>query len=213
MSVERLQLNTDTDVRGAITFFIACIAIILAIEAVFSFAFDTAFSDLVHNFYPIFVALLGVLTVYVFLKLMITPNVHFQSVATGTLYVGGSALLVMITSIFLLLTIDFLTNYQSVMTSSCKHRTIMCLLSGNSQSEYGVLAKGHTPETQGWSFSYILLLVLGAAIYYSHALSSILKGMIGVARWRTYIAAFLSLLVLAPACLVLINAIYKLIYV
>ncbi len=208
----QLDLSTGDDLRRAFKFFLACVAIIIAIETAFSFAFGTAFSDLVHNFFPVFVALLGVVTIYVFLKLLLTPDVLFQSVATGTLYVGGTALLVLISSIFVLLTFDFATNYQSVMTSSCKNRTIMCLLSGGSQSDYGVLQKGNTTETQGWSFSYVLLLILGVAVYYSHILSSMLKCMAGVARWRTYTSAFLSFVVTAPASLVLINVIYKLIY-
>ena len=196
----------------AFEFFLSCVAIILVIEAVFSFAFNTAFSDLVHHFYPVLVAALCVLTIYLFLKLSMTKNINFAQIATSTLYVGGTALLVVITSIFVILTMDFLTNYQSVMTSSCKHRTIMCLLSGNSQSEYGVLLKGQSPETQGWSFSYILLLIMGATLYYSHVLSSVLKAASGVSRWRTYLSLLLSFVLLAPACLILINTIYRLIY-
>ncbi len=200
------------DLSAAVGYFFKCVAFVLFIETAFSFVFKTSFSDLVHHAYPIFIALLGVLTIYVFLKLLLTPGLTFAGAATATLYVGGTALLVMITLIFSLLTADFASNYDSVMSSGCEHRTIMCLLSGNMQYEYGVLEAGKNDEIQGWSFHYIVFLILFMVAYYTLVLGRVLLNAQGVARWRTYIASLLSLIVLAPACLILINMIYALIY-
>ncbi len=211
-AADRLGLSPDSDLKPAFNYFLACVAIVLVVEAGFSFVFNTAFSDLVHHFYPVFVALLGVITIYLFLLLLLTPGLTFAGTAAATLYVGGTALLVMIMSIFVLLTADFAHNYQSVMSSSCEHRTIMCLLSGNSTSEYGIMQPDRTVESQGWSFSFVLLLIMAAVIHYTNALTKILNTGLSIARWRTYIAALLSLVVLTPGCLFLINAIYALIY-
>jgi hypothetical protein len=117
----------------------------------------------------------------------------------------------MITIVFLLLTADFVQNYASVMGSACEHRTIMCLLSGSTQYDYDIPV-GATQETQGWSFPFILLTLLTGVVYFTHVLSTVYKRRMGIARWRTYVASFLSVLLLAPAYLLLINAIYRVLY-
>ena len=110
----------------------------LAIEADFSFAFDTAFSAIVHHSFPVLVALLGGVAVYACLKLLATPGVRFNPTLATTLYVGGAAILFMIMCIFVLLTADFLASYPDVKASPCQHRTIICLVSGGSLNEYDV---------------------------------------------------------------------------
>jgi hypothetical protein len=117
----------------------------------------------------------------------------------------------MITIVFLLLTADFARNYSSVMGSACEHRTIMCLLSGSTQYDYDIPI-GATEETQGWSFPVILLTLLVSLVYFIHVLSIVYKRRMGVARWRTYVASFLSVVVLSPAYLLLLNAIYRALY-
>jgi hypothetical protein len=211
--IDRVALEDSIDLRAPLRFFLISVGVVLAIEAAFSFVFDTAFSDLVHHLFPAFVALTGGIAIYVVLKLLFTRNVRFASTLEGALYVGGTALLVMITAIFLLLAVDFASNYHSVMASSCGHRTIMCLLSGNLQYDYDLPKEVvRTPETQGWSLGYILLIIFAALFYYTHVLSTVLKRRMGVARWRTYVASFVAVVLLSPVYLFLLNTIYRALY-
>jgi hypothetical protein len=202
--------DAGADVVAAGRFFLACVGIVLAIEAVFSLAFDTAFSDLVHHSFPVFVALLGGFTMHAFLKLLWTPNIRFAGTLGSTLHVGGAALLFMIATIFLLLTVDFLASYQDIRTSPCAHRTIICLLSGGTLTQYDV------PRQQsgalGRSFPFILLVMLGTVMYYSRVLAKALKAGWAVSPWRTYVAATFSVVLLTPVSLLIINAIYRLLY-
>jgi hypothetical protein len=98
-------------------FFLMAVGIALAVEALFSVVFGTAFSDLVHHSFPIFVALTGGVAVYLILKLLFTRGVHFNRTVQSTLYVGGAALIFMVTAIFGLLAADFSLNFGSVMGS------------------------------------------------------------------------------------------------
>lgn len=202
--------DARADVAAAGQFFLACVGIVLTIEAVFSFAFNTAFSDLVHHSFPVFVALLGGFTMHAFLKLLLTPDIHLAGTLGSTLYVGGAALLFMITAIFLLLTVDFLASYQDVENSPCTYRTIICLLSGGSLTQYDVPRQ--RSGTLGMSFPIILLVMLGTVLYYSRALAKALKAGWAVAPWRTYVAATFSVVLLTPVSLLIINAIYRLLY-
>jgi hypothetical protein len=191
-------------------FFLASVGIVLAIEALFSFVFNTAFSDIVHHAFPILVVLAGGLTIYAFLKLLLTPGVRFAQTAADTLYVGGGALLLMISVIFVLLTADFLVSYNGVVNSPCTSRTIICLLSGGELSEYDAL-----PPSQGalgTSFPFIILVMLVSAIHYSRVLAKVLKATMGVSAWRTYVAALLSIVLLTPVSLIGINTIYRVLY-
>jgi hypothetical protein len=182
------------------------------IEAIFSLAFDTDFSDMIHHSFPVFVALTGGVAVYALLKLLFTRGVSLRGTVQSTLLVGGAALIVMITLIFGLLTADFTMNIENVRSSSCAHRTIMCLLSGNIQYDYDLIGSGGTIETQGWSYGPILIVILLTALYYTHVLSTFLKWRMKVARWRTYVASFISVLVLSPAYLLLLNTVYLALY-
>ncbi|KAB2942277.1 MAG: hypothetical protein K8F92_02030 [Hyphomicrobium sp.] len=210
-ALARLQ-GEASNLAAAGRFLVTAIGIILIIEAAFSLVFDTAFSDFVHHLFPIFVAATGGFTIYLFLKLLLTRGITLIRTLEATFYVGGAALLVMIGGIFLMLTVDFALNYASVMGSGCAPRTIMCLVSGNIQHEYGTLADGHTYESQGVSFPFILLWIAVSTFYFTHVAATALKATMGVARWRTWLAAMASLLLLAPAYLVLINGIYRLLY-
>jgi hypothetical protein len=191
-------------------FFLACVGIVLAIEAVFSLAFNTAFSDLVHHSFPVFVALLGGFTMHAFLKLLLTPNIRLAGTLESTLYVGGAALLFMIATIFLLLTVDFLASYQDIKTSPCTYRTIICLLSGGSLTQYDV--PSHRSGVLGMSFPFVLLVMVGTVVYYSRVLAKALQTGWAVSPWRTYVAAALSVVLLTPVSLLAINAIYRLLY-
>jgi len=202
--------DAGADVVAAGRYFLTCVGIVLAIEAIFSFAFSTAFSDLVHHSFPVLVALLGGFTMYAFLKLLLTPNIHLAGTLASTLYVGGAALLFMITCIFLLLTVDFLVSYESIKDSPCTHRTIMCLLSGGSLTQYDVPSR--QSGTLGMSSPFIFLVMLGTVVHFSRALAKVLKAGWAVAPWRTYVAAAFSFVLLAPASLLIINAIYRLLY-
>jgi hypothetical protein len=191
-------------------YFLTCVGLVLAIEAVFSFVFRTAFSDLVHHSFPVLVALLGAFTMHAFLKLLLTPGIRFSETLETTLYVGGAALLFMTTTIFALLTLDFAASYDIVKNSPCEHRTIICLVSGGSLSEYDV--PGHQTGNLGVSFPFILIVMAGCTIYYSRVLAKALQTGWGVARWRTYAAAALSVVLLSPISLMTINAIYGYLY-
>jgi len=204
------KADADRGVVAASRYFLTCVGLVLAVEAVFSFTFKTAFSDLVHHSFPVFVALLGAVTMHVFLKLLLTPGIRFSETFTATLYVGGAALLFMITTIFALLSLDFAASYQVVKTSPCAHRTIICLISGGSLSEYDV--PGHQTGMLGVSFPFILLVMVGTVVYYTLVLGRALHIGWGVARWRTYIAAALSVVLLTPLSLLTINAIYRYLY-
>ncbi len=198
--------------RAASRFMLLTVSTVLLIEAAFSYVFKTAFSDLIHHAFPILVAATGGFAVYVVLKLLWTRTAGFADTLAGCLYVGGTALLVMIILIFTLLTLDFTGNYASVMTSGCAPRTIMCLLSGNTQSDYGLMQNVTTTETQGWSFHAILWTILACLVFYTAVLTTVLKRTMAVARWRTVIAVTFSVLLLSPAYLVLLNAIYRWLY-
>ncbi len=196
----------------AFRFFLTAVGIVLAIEGMFSFMFRTAFSDLVHHFFPVLVVLTGGVAVYLLLKLLLTGTATFAGTVAATLYVGGAALFVMITIIFGLLTADFAMNSESVKNSGCTHRTIMCLLSGNIQYDYDIVETTQRVETQGWSYAPILIVILACLFYYMHIYSTIMKRSLDVARWRTYLASIVTVLVLSPAYLVLLNAIYRMLY-
>lgn len=200
----------ETDLKGAARFFLASVGIVLLIEAGFSFAFDTAFSDIVHHAFPILVVLAGGFTIYLFLMGLLTPGVRFGTTMEATLLVGGSALLVMITTIFALLTADFLVSYAAVKSSPCADRTIICLLSGGSLREYDV-PQANTGAL-GWSFPFILIVMLASAIHYSRVLAKVLRATMGVPAWRTYTAAAVSIVLLTPLSLGAINAVYRLLY-
>jgi hypothetical protein len=55
--IDRLALEDSVGLREPLRFFLVSVGIILAVEAAFSLAFNTAFSDLVHHLFPVFVAL------------------------------------------------------------------------------------------------------------------------------------------------------------
>ena len=193
-------------------FFVKVVGLVIAIETAFSIVFKTAFSDLIHHAFPILVALTGGVAIYVLLKLMWTRAATFTETLASALYTGSAALLVMITSIFALLTADFAANYDSVMASGCAHRTIMCLLSGNVQYDYAALGTGGTGETQGWSYTPILLVIFACILYFTHVLATLLKCRLGVARWRTSLAALFAVLLLSPVYLLVLNGIYRALY-
>lgn len=194
---------------AAFRFFLGCVGLVLAIEAVFSFAFDTAFSDIVHHSFPVLVVLLGGVAVYVCLKLLFTRGVRFTVTLGATLYVGGAAILYMITCIFALLTVDFLVSYPYVKASPCAHRTIICLISGGSLTEYDVPRQ---TGSLGWSFPLILFVILATLLHYSRALAKTLGASMGVTPWRTYIATAISVIVLSPLSLLAVNAVYRFLY-
>jgi hypothetical protein len=93
------------------------VSIVLAVEAMFSMVFETAFSDLVHHSFPVFVALTGDAAVYLILELLFTRGVHFNRTVQSMLYVGGAALIFMVTASFGLIAADFSLNFGSVMGS------------------------------------------------------------------------------------------------
>jgi hypothetical protein len=194
----------------ALKFFVGCVGIVLAIEGIFSFTFNTAFSDLVHHSFPVLVALFGGVTLHAFLKLLATPGIRFTGTLNTALYVGGAALVFMITTIFVLLTADFLAHYRDIKTSSCAHRTIICLISGGTLTEYDVPRR--SSGSLGMSFPFILLIMLATLIHYSRVLAKALKASMGVAAWRTYLAAAISVILLSPASLLAINTIYRALY-
>lgn len=207
---QELSLRGEAALGRAIKFFLASVGIVLLIEAIFSFAFNTAFSDIVHHAFPIFVVLAGGVAMFVLLKLMLTRNVGFAASVAGTLYVGGACLLVMISIIFVLLTADFVVSYNGVVNSPCKSRTIICLLSGGALNEYDIVAPSQ--GALGTSFPFIILVMLASAIHYSRVLAKVLKATMGVAGWRTYIAAVVSIVLLTPISLIVINTIYRGLY-
>jgi hypothetical protein len=209
---ERLAADNESGIRAALGFFGISVGIVLAIEAAFSFAFQTEFSDLVHHLFAVFVALTGGVAVFCLLKTLFTRSATFNGTMRASLYVGATALLVMTTVIFALLTADFAQNHTSVMTSGCETRTIMCLLSGNRQDEYGIIGNGGTAESQGWSYTYIVLVILGCLILYTRALAVVMKRTMSVPRWRTCIATFASVIVLSPMFIIGINLLYRALY-
>jgi hypothetical protein len=198
------------DVLRAFKYFLGCVGIVLVIEALFSFAFDTAFSDLVHHAFPVVVVLLAGFSVYVLLKIVFTPNVTLAGTLDATLNVGGAALLVMIAIVFALLTADFLVSYDAIRASSCGHRTIMCLISGGGGVEYAM--PGNTTGTLGLSFPFILVVMLMTVLHYTRILAKVMRASMGVSPWRTYLATYASVIVLAPVSLFAINLIYRLLY-
>jgi hypothetical protein len=204
------QRREGGDLGRAMKFFLAAVGIVLAIEALFSFVFNTAFSDIVHHAFPILVVLAGSVTIYVLLKMLLTQGIGFKETAEGTLYVGGGALLVMISVIFAMLTADFLVSYQGVVNSPCKSRTIICLLSGGALNEYDVVAPSQ--GALGTSFPFIILVMLVSAIHYSRVLAKVFKATMGVSPWRTYLAAAISIVGLSPVSLIAINTIYRALY-
>lgn len=194
----------------AFKFFLSCVGIVLAVEAAFSFVFKTAFSDLVHNTFPALVALLSSLSIYIILKVLFTPGVTLPETMTHTLNVGGAGLLVMIITIFALLTIDFGLNYREVVDSPCKHRTIMCLASGGTLVEYDIPRA--SDSAIGSSTPWIFVVIFACLIHYSRVLGKVLKTAMGVTRARTYFAIFVSVVGLSPASLFFLNAIYRYLY-
>lgn len=209
---DRLAVRRDGTWLDATKFMLLAIGTVLLIEAAFSAVFRTAFSDLIHNAFPILVAATGGGAVFLILKLLWTRNVRFADTMAGCLYVGGGALFVMIGLIFAFLTIDFAMNYTSVMASGCAPRTIMCLLSGNTQMDYGLMQDVATNETQGESFAYIVCTILICLVFYTAVLTTVLKRTMDVARWRTVLAVTISVLLLSPVYLVLLNMLYRWLY-
>lgn len=200
----------ELHILPALKFFLGCVGIVLAIEAVFSFSFDTAFSDLVHHSFPVLVALLGGVAVYLVLKLLFTPRVRFARTLGITLFVGGAAILVMIACVFILLTADFFASYSEIKASPCEHRTIICLISGGTLATYDMPARAS--GSLGASVPFILLVALVALVHYSRVLAKALFASMGVAFWRTYLATAASVVVLSPASLIAVNAVYRLLY-
>jgi hypothetical protein len=125
---ERIATEEADVVLPSSRFFLMAVGIVLANEALFSVAFETAFSDLVHHSFPVFVALTGGAAVYLILKLLFTRGVHFNRTVQSMLYVGGAALIFMVTAIFGLLAADFSLNFGSVigsgfrLSSRCQQR-------------------------------------------------------------------------------------------
>lgn len=125
---ERIATEEADVVLPSSRFFLMAVGIVLAVEALFSVVFETAFSDLVHHSFPVFVALTGGVAVYLILKLLFTRGVHFNRTVQSTLYVGGAALIFMVTAIFGLLAADFSLNFGSVigsgfrLSSRCQQR-------------------------------------------------------------------------------------------
>jgi hypothetical protein len=81
--IDRLALEDSVGLREPLRFFLVSVGIILAIEAAFSLAFNTAFSDLVHHLFPVFVALTGGVAIYGVLKLLLTRGVDFSRTLQG----------------------------------------------------------------------------------------------------------------------------------
>jgi len=204
------RVDADFGVASAFRFFLTCVGLILAIEAVFSLVFDTAFSDLVHHAFPVLVVLFGGIMVYAVLKSLLTSGVSLGTTMATTLYVGGAAILVMVLVIFAMLTVDFLVSYDDVKASPCKDRTIICLLSGGTLTEYD--APRRTTGALGSSFPFILAVIIATLVHFSRVLAISLRETMAVQPWRTYIAAGLSVLILSPAALLAINAIYRALY-
>lgn len=198
--------------RAATRFILLAVATVLLIETAFSLVFQTAFSDLIHHAFPILVALTGGFAIYVVLKLLWTKAATLSGVLTGSFYVGGTALLVMLALIFLWLGIDFTINYNSVLNSGCKPRTIMCLVSGNTQTDYGLLQDAGSTETQGESFKYVIWTIIACIAIYTSVLATVFKAQMGIARWRTIVAAVVAVFILSPIYMVLLNMIYRWFY-
>ena len=115
--------------------------------------------------FPVIVVLLAGFAVYLLLKIIVTRNVTLAGTLDATLTVGGAALLVMVTIIFTLLAADFLASHDAIRTSSCEHRTIMCLISGGAGVEYAM--PGNTTGTLGLSFPFILVVMLMTVLHYT----------------------------------------------
>jgi hypothetical protein len=64
---ERIATEEADVVLPSSRFFLMAVGIVLANEALFSVAFETAFSDLVHHSFPVFVALTGGVAQYLIL--------------------------------------------------------------------------------------------------------------------------------------------------
>jgi hypothetical protein len=125
---ERIATEEADVVLPSSRFFLMAVGIVLAVEALFSVAFETAFSDLVHHSFPVFVALTGGVAQYLILKLLFTRGVHLNRTVQSMLYVGRAALIFMVTAIFGLLATDFSLNFGSVigsgfrLSSRCQQR-------------------------------------------------------------------------------------------
>jgi hypothetical protein len=125
---ERIATEEADVVLPSSRFFLMAVGIVLAVEALFSVAFETAFSDLVHHSFPVFVALTGGVAQYLILKLLFTRGVHLSRTVQSMLYVGRAALIFMVTAIFGLLAADFSLNFGSVigsgfrLSSRCQQR-------------------------------------------------------------------------------------------
>lgn len=209
----RLKQHQDAaSLRPALRFMLLSVGSVLLLEVLFSLIFNTTFSDLIHHSFAILVVVTGGVAIYCVLKGLFTRNVDFMATLQAALYVGCAALFVMITLIFAVVSLDFALNYNSVMHSGCAPRTLMCLLSGNTQTEYGLLQDAGTTETQGWSFAYVVWIILICLAYYTGVLATVFKRLMGVARWRTVFAAFIAVVTLSPGYLVLLNATYRWFY-
>lgn len=209
---DRLEQQGVSSVRPAFRFMLLSVGSVLMLEVLFSVVFNTTFSDLIHHSFAILVVVTGGIAIFCVLKGMFTRNVDFKPTVQAELYVGCAALFVMMMLIFAVVSIDFATNYKSVINSGCSPRTLMCLLSGNTQTEYGLLQDVGTPETQGWSFAYVVWIILICLVFYIGVLSTVFKKLMGVARWRTIFSAFVAVVTLSPFYLVLLNAIYRWFY-
>jgi hypothetical protein len=114
---ERIATEEADVVLPSSRFLLMAVSIVLAVEAMFSVVFETPFSNLVHHSFPVFVALTGGAAVYLILKLLFTRGVHFNRTVQSMLYVGGAALIFMVTASFGLIAADFSLNFGSVMGS------------------------------------------------------------------------------------------------
>lgn len=202
--------RTDIDIASAMRFFWTCVGIVLAVEAAFSFGFATEFSDIVHHSFPVLVVLTAGFTIWLILKLLLTKGLRLDATLALTLYTGGAAILFTVVTVFALLTADFLASQDAVRASPCRHRTIICLISGGALTEYDI-PRG-TTGSLGTSVPAILLIILAAVVHYTRVLAKALQAVMGTARWRSYIATVISLVLLSPVAILTVNAIYRLIY-
>lgn len=217
---DRIRLGEGASFHNAINFFIACVGATIAVEAVFSFVFDTSYSDFIHYFFPIFVAMTGALSIYAILKIIFTKNLSFTDLAHCSFYVFGAALLFTVAIVLAMISLDFIVHRELIAQSSCKYRTIMCLLSHAAdpaaKEGYGYEYEYGYGVRPGWTLGLSLipayLFVFVSALYYARVLSIVLKKKLDVARWRTCAAALVTLIVLTPSYFAIINAIYAAAY-
>lgn len=197
-------------VGHAFRHFATCVGLLLVVEGVFSLAFDTEFSDIVHHSFPVLVVLASGVTVHLCLKLLLARSADLGLTSAASYYVGGSALLVTFGVVFAVLAVDFAAHSAAVAQSPCRNRTIICILSGGRLAEYNVPPPAR--DGPGASLPLVGLVLLAAALHYTHVFSTVLRTASGIARWRSYVAVLASVTILAPLSLLAINAIYRALY-